>query len=306
MIIRRNDGSGQFVLLTNGPELGVAGKVMAFAYLERWGVQENSFKYAAAAVKLSQHRGNCGRIVSNVAVVTELEKLEGRIVTNEEKLGELTAAHDVSEHAAEQARNEHTEAIFELSRGRELVDELRETEGVAADQLAEAAVAYHEAVKRAEATGPVRAQAEQKLENNRRGRQEHLATIEQLMSQLDTLEPRVEIRQLDVALDSVLTSFKLVAFLLISFVLREYLSIRKMTAETFVSRVLPYRGRREVRPAEEVVVFYENPRDPEMNDALSHACDDLNGREISRSGRRLRYRMEQPQEKSRPPPVQLK
>ncbi len=43
--------AGQFALLTNGPQLGASGKVMAQVYLERWNVQENTFKHGAAAVE---------------------------------------------------------------------------------------------------------------------------------------------------------------------------------------------------------------------------------------------------------------
>ncbi len=239
-------------------------------------------------------------------MVTELEKLEGRIVTAEEKLSELTAArHDV-ERAAEQARREHRQVTGEVTRSRAWVEELRAADGGASAELAAAALSYHEAVVRSEATGEATRVADEELEKNRRGRQAHLDKIAQMTAEADKLEPRQEIRQLDVALDSVMTAFKLIAFLLITFVLHEYLSLRKMTAETFARRILPYHGRREERPDEIVVVFYENPRDPEMNTALAQACAELERRGLTRDGRRLRYRMEQSQEKQRPPPVQVK
>jgi hypothetical protein len=303
--LRRTDGSGEFTLLTNGPELGSAGKVMAQVYLNRWQVQENSFKHAAASVKLNEHRGNCGRIVSNVTVVTKLEKLEGQIVTAEEKLGELTGAHDGLEHAAEQAQSEHRQVTEELARSRARVDELLGAGAGPAEELAAAAVTHHETVTRSEVTAETKRHAEGELEKNLRGRQSQLDKIEKMVAEADKLEPRQQIRQLDVALDSVMTSFKLMAFLLINFVIREYLSLRKMTAETFVSRILSYRGRREERPNEVVVVFYENPRDPEMNTALAHACIELERRELQRGGRRLHYRMEKIPENPRPPPVHL-
>lgn len=43
-----------------------------------------------------------------------------------------------------------------------------------------------------------------------------------------------------------------------------------------------------------LVVFYENPRDPLVNDALSKACERLNRLALLRDGRRLRFSVEQP------------
>ena len=105
------------------------------------------------------------------------------------------------------------------------------------------------------------------------------------------LEQQRTIRQLDVALDSVLTAAKLTCALLITFALREYLGAIPMTPHTFSSRVFGIRGRRELRPNEERVFFYENPRDPEVNAALTAACVRLNKRRLTRADRQLRYQM---------------
>ena len=78
--------------------------------------------------------------------------------------------------------------------------------------------------------------------------------------------------------------------MLITFALREYLCALPMT-QTFVSRVFGVRGRRELRPGEEKVVFYENPRDPQVNAVLANACQQLKRRRLSRDGRKLLYEM---------------
>ena len=79
--------------------------------------------------------------------------------------------------------------------------------------------------------------------------------------------------------------------LVITFALREYLAASPMTPHTFTTRVFGTRGRREVRPDDERIFFYENPRDPDINAALTDACRRLNLRRLSRGGRRLRYEM---------------
>jgi len=106
------------------------------------------------------------------------------------------------------------------------------------------------------------------------------------------LEPQRTIRQLDVTQDTILTATKLTAAQLISFVLREYLPSMPMTPQTFVQRVLCIHGRKEIGQDHELVVFYENPRDPLINDALRKACERLNRRELRRDDRRLRFAVE--------------
>ena len=54
-------------------------------------------------------------------------------------------------------------------------------------------------------------------------------------------------------------------------------------------RVFGVRGRRETYAAEQRVIFFENPRDPEVNAALVAACRALNAQKLTRAGRRLLY-----------------
>lgn len=91
-----------------------------------------------------------------------------------------------------------------------------------------------------------------------------------------------------------LTATKLTALQLISFVLREYLPTMPMTPATFAQRVLSVRGRKETSPDHELVVFYETPRDPAVNEALRDACDRLNRRKLQRDDRRLGFAVEPP------------
>ena len=108
------------------------------------------------------------------------------------------------------------------------------------------------------------------------------------------IEPQRTIRQLDVAQDTILTASKLTAVQLISFVLREYLPSMPMTPHTFLQRVLSITGRKEISDDQELVVFYENPRDALVNDALREVCQRLNRRALRRDDRRLRFAVEPP------------
>jgi hypothetical protein len=66
-----------------------------------------------------------------------------------------------------------------------------------------------------------------------------------------------------------------------------------MTPQTFVQRVLCVHGRKEITSDHELVVFYENPRDPLINEALRKACERINRRELRRNNRKLRFAVEQ-------------
>jgi hypothetical protein len=134
----------------------------------------------------------------------------------------------------------------------------------------------------------IEAQAEAK-------RQKQLEQIQkgtELGKQRSGLDPLKMIREIDVGLDQVLTALKLTCMQLMVFAQRRYLTTMKMNAETFVARVMPLQGRREERPGEERVIFYENPRDPAVTEGVRAACANLNASGLKRRGRVVRYAME--------------
>ena len=102
LLVRREHRDSDTVLLTNGLALGMEGRELADLYFRRWPVQENAFKEAAAAVGLDQHRGNCGRMVANVAVITEMEKIAARTQRDGEALATLAGESAALAGTAEQ------------------------------------------------------------------------------------------------------------------------------------------------------------------------------------------------------------
>lgn len=290
LLIRRERRESDTVLLTTGLALGMEGRDLADLYFARWPIQENAFK-EGAAVGLDQHRGNCGRMVANVAVVTELERLESRAKADAKEHRQLGEVSPRLEEKLGRARSEHQHAVDALATRRGRLDALVAAGRVEGKQLGRVAVEHQKSLVRAEATERAFDVAQKALMQNHARTTELDARLATLTARRTKLEQQRTIRQLDVALDSVLTAAKLTCALLITFVLREYLSAMPMTPHTFVSRVFGTRGRRELRPGEEQVVFYENPRDPEVNAVLAGACQRLNKRRLTRDGRRLRYEM---------------
>ncbi len=297
LLVRRDGRESPMVLLTTGLELGFKGRALADLYFERWPLQENFFK-DGVALGLDRHRGNCGRMVTNVAVATELESLDVRLVEAEAKLGLLTKQLPSLEEAAKRAESSHREADLELSVRRQEVDRLVAASDEGSRTLSEALVAHHAALVEVESTGPALKQATEQLVEHRTKREKTHDSIVKMSGRIAELEPMRMIRQLDVSLDTILTGMKLALALLIVFVLREYVPSDRMSTETFLNRLVTTRGRRELTKHRERIVFYANPRDPRINAALTEACDQLNRRGLVRDDRELRFAMEE-----RPPPL---
>jgi hypothetical protein len=292
LLVRREHRDSDTVLLTNGLALGMEGRDLADLYFRRWPVQENAFKEAAAAVALDQHRGNCGRMVANLAVITELEKLATHARRDGEALARLAGEAAVLTATAGQTGKDDHRAQAALATRRARLDVLVEAGQTAGSTFARVAVEHQRALLRAEQTAAAATAARVAVERN----QTRTAKLDQQLAEgaarQKHLQAQRSIRQLDVAQDSILTAAKLTATQLMAFALRVYLPALPMTPETFVSRVFPMRGRKEIGPTVERVFFYENPRDPEVNAALNDACRRLNDRKLIREGRRLRYAVE--------------
>ena len=293
LLVRRPHRDVDTVLLTTGLALGMEGADLADLYYRRWPVQENAFK-EGAAVGLAEHRGNCGRIVANVAVVTELERLEARAARDEEVLRELIAEGPTLEASATERAAEQRRANAALATRRQRLDELIAQGKTGGKTFMRVALDHQQALVHAETTTQLATKASTVLDKNRARRAALDERGGDIAARRHRLESQRTIRQLDTTQDTILTATKLTALQLISFVLREYLPTMPMTPATFVQRVLSVRGRKETSSDRELVVFYENPRDPSVNDALRDACDRLNRRKLERDDRRLSFAVEPP------------
>jgi len=297
LLVRRGHRESDTVLLTTGLALGMEGRALADLYYARWPLQENAFK-EAGVLGLLEHRGNCGRMVANVAVVTKLEQLEDRINRETATLAKLTAEAAPLVQAANDRAREHCRAQAALSTRRRRLDLLVAAGKTTGKTFVRVAVEHQVALVRAESTARAADAAQAAADKSAERRAALGASLAKTQAERKHLEPRRAIRQLDVAQDQILTATKLTAALLISFAIREYLP-SAMTAETFLSRIFSVRGRKEISPTEERVVFYENRRDPEVTEALRHACRRLNERDLKREGRRLCFRIAGPPPASR-------
>lgn len=290
LIVRRKHRESDTVLLTTGTSLGFEGRELADLYFERWPLQENFFR-DGAVIGLDQHRGNCSRMVANVAVVTELDRLRARAAKAEAQQEENAQLAVKAEEEMAIAQREHQRAVDALAVRRRRLDEAMAENRT--QRLARVAADHHAALTRTEGTEQRFRAAQERLKARIEKREKSNALLRDARKRAQDLEGMRTIRELDTAQDSVLTATKLTLALLISFVLREYFAKTPLSTQTFASRLFSMRGRRETTPDEERVIFYANPRDPEMNGALASACERLNKRRLTRSGRRLRYSLEE-------------
>jgi hypothetical protein len=293
--VKRAHRESDSVLVTTGLKLGMEGRDLADLYYARWPLQENAFK-EGAVVQLNRHRGNCGRMISNVAVVTECERLSKREGQDREQLREEQSREKHLQQAAADSRRIVERAAAKLAVRRRRVEAMLAAGRIEGRQLGRAALEQQQAIHEMEASGKARQKAEKKAQENQDRQRRLEKQIKEAREQQVKLEPQKLIRQLDPALDSILTATKLAAMMLITFVLREYLTVEAMNPQTFVSRILTMSGRKELRAGEERVIFYENPRDPEINQALRVACRRLNRRKLQREGRRLLYEVSPPRD----------
>ena len=287
LIVRRKHRESDTILLTTGISLGMSGRNLADLYYLRWPIQENAFK-EGEAVRLAEHRGNGGTLVSNLVVVTKLDRLERQANTARKTLRRLGDERE----ALARAHQEREQAEHTLVACQNQLAELAENKPMNWAVLDQDMQAHQQAYRHDQACAHALKKAESKEAANEARRAKVTRDLERIVETTKALEGQKTIRKLDVALDSVLTAFKLAAAFLITFALREYLGSKTMTAATFVARVLSIQGRRELDSGEERIVFYENPRDPEINAVLAKACTRLNKRNLQRKGRRLCYRIE--------------
>ncbi|MEK7247307.1 MAG: hypothetical protein AAB092_02430, partial [Chloroflexota bacterium] len=166
LLVRREHRDSDTVLLTNGLAHGMEGRDLADLYFRRWPVQENAFKEAAAAVALDQHRGNCGRMVANVAIVSEMDKLEARAQRDGEVLAHLTAETAKLTATAAQTNKDDRRAQGALETRRRRFDTLVKRKETGGKAFARVAIDHQQALVHAERTSAKATTARIAVERN--------------------------------------------------------------------------------------------------------------------------------------------
>jgi len=231
------------------------------------------------------------RLVTNIAVVDETEKLRARIGRQQTILDEateqaelvadrrrlnaetvasvetrLTEIHDDNDRAVatRDTENRHFEDHYEASRVyQDTLPAMKE----AGDDLAEE---HRQLITKAEVAQDVIKRAETRLE--RRSRQTRVFTI-------------------DVELDQVMTAFKLTFMNLCAYFMAHYLGGKKAQLDTLIRAVLTLPGQRVRTHSTETVRIWRQPRDRQFMPLVEEACRRLTDKRIMRGKRCLVFEL---------------
>lgn len=276
---------------------------LADLYFERWPAQEANFRAVNQAAGLKEVHGYGKRLVANVSVVTELDELVQKTIRAKERHGRQQAAVERRERAIdavekELRRRRRRQETVERQLGERLKSS-RVLSAAAKELIAEQGVLAKSVVLRMEKVAKER----QRLEKARQSAERTEKQLQGYAARQEELESRRHIFAHDVELDSLFSLLKVGLVLLVTYVLREYLSQARMDAVTFLERVATLPARVRQMPELEIVTFEYNRRDPEVMGLLAGCCAALNARALrARCGRTLRFQVDPAPTAARPPP----
>ncbi len=287
VIVRRTRAGQTSVLVTSVGREVMAAREVADAYFKRWARQELRFKtFGAAQFKAVTGYGK--RLVTNVTVVTELDKLPAR---RQRLAKRITAAEDtvttayaalkaaraaVKKAEARRARQDGqvAAALFKESPDPDVVCERVDAIIAERDHLAETKAV-------ADAANVEHQAAVAKLAELR-------AELPKLDAKQALLESRKEIFAADTELDQIAGVFKLGFVLLCKVALREFFAELNISLPTFMRQILTLPGKRVVEGYQEFV-HLAPPPNKQTRAALECACERVNALKICRNGLTLRF-----------------
>ena len=277
---------------------------LADLYFERWPCQERQFRTANQAVETRQVHGYGKTSVANIAVVNELDELGPKIAKYEESLVCCQDALGKQQSELDQQRNELGRARCRM---REVAGRLQACLGSGEQVTPEVCALASEQVQLVDRERELALRVG-RTEDSVSNLETKQKRIQQLLhkhrQRRDILEPRRNIWQHDVALDSLFAVFKCGLVLIVQYVLREYFQNTRMDVITFLERVATLHAWLRVLPDVEILTFEYNQRDPDVMRLLERHCDWINARRLRmRSGRILQMRVDPPPPARLPPPA---
>ncbi len=218
--------------------------------------------------------------VTNVAVVSQFEKLEGRLERNERQLAEARAELE----ALDAQLGDWQRAEVDL---REIRDELTATMGRQLSTTpdgAELAATYSE-LRRCQAwldqAMEERTQVQVDIDAARDKVRVHESRRERWRREQEKKAGQTTIFTVDTELDEIMTSYKMTFMNLANRLMREHMDER-MELDTLVRSVLTLPGERAVTRTTETIRIFRQPRDPRAMEAVERACASLNAMELTR------------------------
>ena len=129
----------------------------------------------------------------------------------------------------------------------------------------------------------------QRATSNRKKAERNVLAAEAELKRLQTLPREIYVR--DTTRDGIVTAMKLTVFMLIEFVLKEYLGGLRMEARSFIEALVPLPA--TVIETRTTITWrlHQNPRNPSLTSRLAEACAEVTRRELRIGKRRLRMEL---------------
>jgi len=295
LVIERRTKATWTVLVTLADADEWSARELADAYFGRWPNQEGFFRQANQAVNLKQVHGYGRRVVANTVVLDNLGRTAARLDRASAKQAEEIQKLERVESELENNESESRKIIRYRAKREERVATALEQERTHTQQFAEAVAELQGAVVEERALQERREPLEQRRAllgariNKRR------AQIDKWQGERDKLQTRTEIVEADAAQDTLFTVMKLTLGMLVHFITVEYFEHRPLEWATFLDRIATLPGRRETTADCVTVYIYGNRRDIPLMRDLHRACCNINERELTKDGKRLRYAVEWPE-----------
>lgn len=291
VFVRRTRAGQLTVLATSVERAEMTPTAIATGYFRRWPAQELRFKTFNAATDFKRNAGYGKQQVTNVAVVTELEKLEARKTRLAKRIERQGEAVGAAAKDLKRARLALNAAKARRKRG----DGLVEDELLAKKPDPIAVWNRVDAIKAERDRFPEAVAAVEKAESGLAAAKAKLAALEAEGPKLDAraaeLESRRVIYRADVELDQIVSVYKLGFVLLCELVLRELFAGTRMTLATFMRQILHLPAKRYIQGTKDHLQL-ACPPNAEVREAVEAACERVNAMKLRRNGRVLHLSVE--------------
>lgn len=286
VLVRRVRAGQLTVLATSVARDDMTPTEIANGYFSRWPMQELRFKTFNQATDFKRNAGYGKMQVANIAVVSELEKIDAQKTRLAKRIAKQVDIVAAKKEAFKQARLTLNAAKARRKRADSLVeDELLADDPDPITMWNRVDHLKAERERLPEATAKLK-QAEDELEEAKRKLDALKAEIPRLTARALALESRREIYRADVELDQIVSVYKLGFALLSELVLRELFAGTRMTLARFMRQVLQIPGKRCVRDTT-VHLELACPPNADTRAALEAACHRVNAMNLCRKGRTL-------------------
>lgn len=292
VLLRRKRAGHLTVLVTNVLPETLDMHEIANAYFDRWPKQELRFRTFSQGAHFKRVHGYGKQLVTNISVVTELDKLaaQSKRLDHQRKALEQTLA--TARKAQQKARR-----VVQMAAARRTLNDRRVAFELSAKRPDPKTVAARVKGGHAERDRGAEAQENLRLAEARVAQleAEQIALQEkdaELATRVTTLETRRTIYQADTELDTIMTAFKLGFVLVSEAALRLYFGGKRLSLDAFTRYILSTPGTK-VTDKKRVTIRFKPSPNKEIQAALVAACERVNAMNHSRDGKLFRMEVEE-------------